>query len=133
MQHELTETSEQVSQTGNSPFSSHSSQHGLHHSRSGGLHDLARVPSRGDSPRSVLVGESSDVVNPDQLGEQLRQLRDDSSSPEGHARPLVPGQRVSEYERALTPSRPKQTLGFKVVKRQGSQSDGVQLTDFPNG
>lgn len=47
--------------------------------------------------------------------------------------PKNPGHRISEYENALTPATPRQALGFKVVRRAGSQTDGAQLTDFPNG
>ncbi|KAK6853405.1 F-box domain-containing protein [Apiospora arundinis] len=46
--------------------------------------------------------------------------------------PKNPGHRISEYENALTPATPRQALGFKVVRRAGSQTDGAQLTDFPN-
>ncbi|KLU82676.1 F-box and WD domain-containing protein [Magnaporthiopsis poae ATCC 64411] len=42
------------------------------------------------------------------------------------------GQRISEYENALTPTAPKHPPGFNVVKRPGSPSKGTQLTDFPN-
>ncbi|ETS83783.1 hypothetical protein PFICI_05659 [Pestalotiopsis fici W106-1] len=45
---------------------------------------------------------------------------------------LSPGQRISEYENALSPSMPRQAMGFKVVKRVTPSSDGPQLADFPN-
>ncbi|KAM0282679.1 hypothetical protein ACHAQH_002876 [Verticillium albo-atrum] len=32
----------------------------------------------------------------------------------------------------MTPSTPRQALGFKVIKRADSRLDGVQLSDFPN-
>jgi hypothetical protein len=45
----------------------------------------------------------------------------------------TPGQRISDHENALTPSTPRQALGFKVIKRVDGSSDGIQLTAFPNG
>lgn len=43
------------------------------------------------------------------------------------------GQRISEYENAMTPPTPKKALGFKVVKRPDALSDAaIRLEDFPN-
>ncbi|KAK9784629.1 putative F-box domain-containing protein [Seiridium cardinale] len=64
-------------------------------------------------------------VNADQLDKELRGLKvHDPSS--------TPGQRIFEYENALTPSTPRQALGFKVIKRANPLSDGPQLAEFPN-
>ncbi|OTB08211.1 hypothetical protein M426DRAFT_317325, partial [Hypoxylon sp. CI-4A] len=76
-------------------------------------------------------GDGGEGVDADSLQERLRRLN------HGHyelnaTRSHAPGQRISEYENALTPAVPRQALGFKVVKRADAQSDGVQLSDFPN-
>lgn len=47
-------------------------------------------------------------------------------------RTTLPGERIAAYENAATPNMP-QTVGFKVVKRPGSSSDGPLLSDCPNG
>jgi hypothetical protein len=69
-------------------------------------------------------------VNPDQLDEELRRLSLDEAHDD---RPSVPGQRISEYEKALTPQAAKQELGFQVIKRSEPRSDGIHLDNFPNG
>jgi hypothetical protein len=51
-----------------------------------------------------------------------------SGSHEGHY--TLPGERVSAYEHATTPSAP---AGFKVTKRPDPSSEGPSLTDCPNG
>lgn len=63
-------------------------------------------------------------VDTDETGEVQRA----SGSLEG--RFTLPGERVSAYEHATTPSIP---MGFKVTKRPGPSSDGPSLTDCPNG
>ncbi|TGJ83050.1 hypothetical protein E0Z10_g5716 [Xylaria hypoxylon] len=78
-----------------------------------------------DSPSSLGQG-----VRPDFLEEQLRRLSVRDQSPTGQL-PLA-GQRISEYENALTPSVPRQALGFKVIKRANNETDRVNLDDFPN-
>lgn len=47
-------------------------------------------------------------------------------------RSTLPGERVSAYENATIPAIPH-LMGFKVMKRSGSLSDGPSLTDCPNG
>lgn len=44
----------------------------------------------------------------------------------------LPGERIAAYENAATPTA-LPTMGFKVVKRSGTISDGLSLTDCPNG
>lgn len=74
--------------------------------------------------------DSLDGVDADRLDEKLRglSLREGSG---GRRRPAA-GQRIFDYENALTPPTPRRAMGFKVIKRSDS-SNGVQLTDFPNG
>jgi hypothetical protein len=132
MQQEFHSTSEQRSQSSSPQTSAPSNQHGFLHHEIG--HTLLHAPSsRGSSPRSTVSSEcgSVDGVNADQLGRRLRRLSDRSGRQE--ERRVVPGQRVWDYENALTPSTPRQPLGFKVIKRPDSQSLGPKLTDFPNG
>lgn len=69
-------------------------------------------------------------MNAERLDEKLQQL----SLGETHDdRPSVPGQRVYEYEKALTPQAAKQGPGFQVIKRSEPHADGLSLEDFPNG
>ncbi|KAF3354502.1 DNA-directed RNA polymerase II subunit rpb1 [Verticillium dahliae VDG1] len=86
------------------------------------------VGSSSASPHSIADG--LDGVNAGQLDERLRLLSIRNGHPDG--RHYVAGQRITDYENALAPSNPRQALGFKVIKRVDSLSDGVQLTDFPN-
>ncbi|KAF4998875.1 hypothetical protein FDECE_11688 [Fusarium decemcellulare] len=132
MQQEPPENPEPVTYQDN-PSSTSSSQHGpLHHDSN----DLRRARS-GDSSVAELrsVSEirrgSGHDVDADLLDEELRRL---SLAPHeaGRTPQLAPGQRISEYENAMTPPTPKKAMGFKVIKRTESPSDGVQLTDFPN-
>lgn len=71
-------------------------------------------------------GSPADYVDIDRLDDKLHGLNVQDSSL------LSPGQRISEYENALSPSTPRQAMGFKVVKRATPSSDGPQLADFPN-
>ncbi|KAI0022766.1 hypothetical protein F4780DRAFT_769645 [Xylariomycetidae sp. FL0641] len=81
-----------------------------------------------------LEGPVPGGVDPDTLQDRLRGLNIHyQPSPEdGHGRPTLPGQRIFEYENALTPSVPRQAMGFKVIKRADTDSDRVHLSDFPN-
>ncbi|KAK8051246.1 hypothetical protein PG993_002631 [Apiospora rasikravindrae] len=94
-----------------------------------------RSPSN-RSPQSGIGGRggSSDApvpgVSATQLEDRLRGLNVAGLQVADY--PQTPGHRISEYENALTPATPRQALGFKVVRRAGSQTDGAQLTDFPN-
>ncbi|KAI9167148.1 F-box/WD repeat-containing protein pof10 [Paramyrothecium foliicola] len=130
MQQVPIETSEPQPQPVDTSGSASSSQHGLHHQGSSGLY---RVESQGSSssPRSVAdaTNDSIDGVNADQLDERLRGLSLDKRAT---GLRVAAGQRVSDYENALTPPTPRQGMGFKVIKRPDSASSGVQLTEFPN-
>lgn len=108
-----------------------SSQHGLHQHDPSGLYRV-RSQDSSASPRSIpdLGPSSLEGVNADQLDEKLRGLNLGKFANE---HPHVAGQRVSEYENALTPPTPRQAMGFKVIKRPDSASTGIQLTEFPNG
>ncbi|KAJ3579816.1 hypothetical protein NPX13_g745 [Xylaria arbuscula] len=88
---------------------------------------------------SQSVSDTSDSTPPsafgdgghaDYLEEQLLRLNLRDSSPS--ERPLLAGHRIAEYENALTPSIPRQALGFKVVKRAGNETARVNIDDFPN-
>ncbi|KAI1430334.1 hypothetical protein F5Y12DRAFT_723216 [Xylaria sp. FL1777] len=72
----------------------------------------------------------SQGVHPDSLEERLRRLSVRDHSPA--ERPPLAGQRIVEYENALTPSVPRQALGFKVIKRADNATARVNLDDFPN-
>ncbi|KAK7742465.1 hypothetical protein SLS63_000029 [Diaporthe eres] len=74
-----------------------------------------RVPN-GASP--VLKG-----INTDETGEEQR------ASGSLECRSILPGERVSAYEHATTPSIP---TGFKVTKRHSPSSEGPSLADCPN-
>ncbi|KAF4442526.1 hypothetical protein F53441_11724 [Fusarium austroafricanum] len=109
------------------------SQHGpLHHDPRG----LRRVYSGdssgadpGSAPAPAFRCASGHDVDAELLDEELCRL---SLGYRPAVRPSAPGQRISEYENAMTPPTPKKALGFKVIKRSETPSDGVQLEDFPN-
>lgn len=119
MQREPSATSEPVTQTSYPPSASSSQYGSLHHDTSGNPQCFVPEVTRG----------SLDGVDADQLDERLRRLSFGSAS----ALPPVAGQRITEYENALTPETPRQGLGFKVIKRSDPGFSGAQLADFPNG
>lgn len=133
MQQVPTESPEQYLQSSKPFIPTQPTQDGSHH------HDpsiLSRARPAGSpssaSPSSVRDPrrDSLEGVNPDHLDEKLRGL---SLGPRAGGRPPAPGQRISDYEKALTPPTPKQALGFKVIKRSDGHYDGTQIEDFPNG
>jgi hypothetical protein len=130
MQQEFSESSTYSAEktTTRSPRPSH---HGIHQlQQDGTAQNDPQYHYRTESPQSVRGGSpdaSVDGVNADQLEERLCRLN------VGTARSKAPGQRISEYEKALTPSAPRQALGFKVIRRANAQANGAQLADFPNG
>lgn len=131
MQQEFLENSESVTHS-NQHLPAHSTQHGLLHHNPSSLHRDRPGDSTGASPRSIseIRGEPLDGLDADQLDEKLRRLS--LGKPSG-AHATIPGQRISDYENAITPPTPRQALGFKVIKRADGRCDGMQLTDFPNG
>lgn len=95
-----------------------------------------RRGSAGSSTRSVAVNElgsrdssDSEAVDPGRLDEKLRDLKLGPRIDQL----LAPGQRISDYENALTPPTPKQGSGFTVTKPSDLPSNGIQIEDFPNG
>ncbi|KAI6352524.1 hypothetical protein MCOR25_009392 [Pyricularia grisea] len=89
------------------------------------------------SPRGASCGSSglhhAGVLDTEQLDQQLRRLsghKDDDSG--RRPTPPIAGQRVLEYENALTPSQSKHSSGFKISNRTSSPSTGIQLMDLPN-
>ncbi|KAI2473023.1 hypothetical protein F4781DRAFT_381535 [Annulohypoxylon bovei var. microspora] len=136
MQQELSEVSKHIL-LDSVPQSLQTVQHGLqHHDLSGSApRSLPQQLSGGVSPRSErgdsAVGDAEEGVNPDSFQERLRRLNDAHEEPDA-TRSKALSQRISEYENALTPAVPRQALGFKVIKRADTRSDGVQLSDFPN-
>ncbi|KAF4949350.1 hypothetical protein FSARC_13500, partial [Fusarium sarcochroum] len=113
------------------PSKTPSSQHGPLHRDPSGLRRVRSGDSSGAEPCSApaIRRDSGHDVDADILDEELRRL---SLGPHSAGRPSAPGQRIAEYENAMTPPTPKKALGFKVIKRSESPSDGVQLEDFPN-
>ena len=135
MQQESTDISEQSSQYNRLAENDTNTQYGiLQDHEPNDLHRVRSNASSSTSARSVRSGRqgSRDELDPDTLDEKLRglSLRGKGSS---RSRRAAPGQRISEYENALTPPTPRQALGFKVIKRRDAASDGPQLSDFPNG
>lgn len=131
MQSGPSETSHRAPQSSNHE-SPPSSQHGSRRSRSRPLHGLSRSRSRSASPRSADVALSG-AVNASQLDARLRRLSGHETRPAGRAGAAAPGQRISEYERAMTPSTHSRSFAFRVVRSPGSSSASIHLTDFPNG
>lgn len=130
MQQVPTESSEQQPQTSNSTVPLQTSQYGFLHQRDPAPRDRSRGSDSSASLRSVRRDEDVEGVDPDHLDEKLRGL---SLGPRKGQRSPAPGQRIWDYENALTPPTPKQALGFRVIKRSDSRYDGVQVEDFPNG
>jgi hypothetical protein len=114
------------------PYKTSLSQHGPLHHDPRGLRRVYSGDSSGAEPGSALAlrRPSGHDVDADLLDEELRRL---SLGHRSTVRPSAPGHRISEYENAMTPPTPKKALGFKVIKRSETPSDGVQLEDFPNG
>ncbi|KAF5577547.1 f-box wd-repeat pof10, partial [Fusarium pseudocircinatum] len=130
MQQEPLENTEHLIHRDN-PYKTTISQHGPLHHDPRGLLRVYSGDSSGTEPGSApaLRYASGHDVDADLLDEELRRL---SLGHRSTLRPSAPGQRISEYENAMTPPTPKKALGFKVIKRSETPSDGVQLEDFPN-
>lgn len=100
-----------------------SNQHGFQQ-----LHPVGPASGSSLPPQGPIRGGSVAGLNASQLEERLCGLNQP-----GPERPVAPGHRILEYENALTPSTPRQALGFKVVRRAHPTEGGAQLADFPNG
>ncbi|KAK1755927.1 F-box/WD repeat-containing protein pof10 [Echria macrotheca] len=131
MQQGLTNSLNQAQPQNAQAPTSQTLQHGSLHPQSGSPDPRSQSQSRSSSPGSQRSGTSGAGVDRVQLDRILGRLSFDGSST---AR-LSPGQRILEYENAVAASSrrsPRPVLGFQVVKRPGTPSDGVQLVDFPN-
>lgn len=105
-------------------------QDGFHPPAPGVFDGNAQPRLRSVSPSSVAAG-ATPLAN----GSRAGQLDDHETSCRlsgQEERAPLPGERIIAYENAATPSMPP-TVGFKVVKRSGSPSDGPSLADCPNG
>ncbi|KAI1329714.1 hypothetical protein F5Y16DRAFT_365067 [Xylariaceae sp. FL0255] len=138
MQLEPSDTSKQTQQQ-TSPSSQPHHQYGPQRyyddasaSPCGSSQQYQQQRDRSMSPQSVPGRDGrghGDGVNPHHLEEHLRRLSLRAQS-SGH--PQSAGHRIAEYENALTPSVPRQALGFKVIKRTDNEAALVHLDDFPN-
>ncbi|KXJ92479.1 hypothetical protein Micbo1qcDRAFT_162778 [Microdochium bolleyi] len=141
MQHGLSEVSNDIQHTITSSTQTTVLQHGLRPSDAAdhGHLDLRhqQQPAQGLGTRSRHVQVEpgialvDDGVDAAALGDRLRRLStaEDYSNQD---RPKLPGQRIAEYENALTPSVAPPAPGFKVIKRSDSPLAGMLLSDFPN-
>ncbi|KAK3391001.1 hypothetical protein B0H63DRAFT_129599 [Podospora didyma] len=124
-----TETSTQDFQPNSSQLTSPIAQHGSNRPHPGSPGARSQSSYTGSSSPGTPRSGGANGVDVGQLDRRLGRL----NVVDGH----VAGQRISEYEKALAYSNsrqksPRPSLGFKVVKRPGSPSNGAQLTDFPN-
>lgn len=97
-------------------------QDGFHSAEPGLLGRRSQPVSGRQSPDSVAA-RATGAVRADKPDCRL--------SGEG-GRITFPGERISAYENAATPTTP-QSMGFKVIKRSGPSSNGASLSDCPNG
>ncbi|KAI1435667.1 hypothetical protein GGR50DRAFT_291897 [Xylaria sp. CBS 124048] len=139
MQLELLKTPQQSQQRSDSPSPQHADRYGpLHCDASGPRGPAQNPPRRQDPSMSMQSVSDADTLSPvdqdvfpDILEERLRRLSIHSQSPT--KRPSLAGQRIFEYENALTHSVPRQALGFTVIKRTNNDTAArVNLDDFPN-
>lgn len=135
MQHGLSEVSNDKQHQDILPTTTTTAQHGSLSSDADELGHCDQLPQQQQQqPRHVHgdsgIGLADDGVDAAVLGDHLRRL---SANSEDHDGPKLPGQRIFEYENALSGSVPTQALGFKVMKRSESPSAGMLLSDFPNG
>lgn len=114
--------------------SDNTSHHGLlvQQTHIGGSRDpLGNAAIASESPSGP--SDAAGVHLSDGTEEQLRGLNlgDDNDT---RLKPSF--QRISEYEKALSPSPPRKQYegpGFKIVKNKGHRLDAPQLASFPNG
>ena len=109
-------------------------QHGLDHNHEQSQELLySRESSEALLPHSNDIGDSQSTLSGSSNPRKSlsRRLIEEAGSPTA-----LPTDRITKYEKALTPSRKKALEGpqFKVVQK--SNKTGVQttsITDFPNG
>lgn len=141
MQQELTETSQQAPQTNSSNPSRSSSQHGsIRSQHDGSLDDLqpglgSQGPSNFSAQLGKIAASSAAAADVGGLDEELCRLSHGSNDiAKGITKPVAAGQRIADYERAMTRLAPKESHGFVVIQRSEESSPSrVHLTDFPNG
>ncbi|KAI1817799.1 hypothetical protein GGS20DRAFT_530837 [Poronia punctata] len=138
MQLEPAEASTQTQHRTYSQYSQSSDQYGPQYDASGSVRGSLQQRGKDMSISPQSVGESESLkslgqaVNPDYLEARLRGLNVHDLSSNGTSSTPHAGQRISEYENALTPTFPRQALGFKVIKRADNETARVNLEDFPN-
>ncbi|KAI0447069.1 hypothetical protein F4803DRAFT_500954 [Xylaria telfairii] len=135
MQLELPNILQNTQQRTTSQSSRSSHQYGpQHYDASGSTCGPDQQRDRSMSPHSANDSQSSGSLGPgvhaESLETHLRRLSVHDQLPAGRV-PLA-GHRITEYESALTPSVPRQALGFKVIKRADNETARVNLDDFPN-
>lgn len=128
MQAEPIATTTNVPPTETSDSPTITTQDGFHPPAQSSLSGSSSCRSPSLSLRVAADGDRSPAsrVEAEQHDDNPRLLSD------GEQCAILPGDRISAYENAITPTAP-QTMGFKVVKRSGSVTDGPTLTDCPNG
>ncbi|KAI5868435.1 hypothetical protein GGS23DRAFT_609155 [Durotheca rogersii] len=89
------------------------------------------VGNSGSAPEDDSTSVNDAGVDPSFVQERLRRLNDAWEEPDT-TRPKVPGQRIYEYENALSLTALRQSSGFKVAKSVGTRVDGIHLAHFPN-
>lgn len=96
--------------------------------------DGSRSPESGShdgGSQAGLDGVSSGCAGPVLKGAQTVETgAEEPSSGTYESHFTLPGERVTAYEHATTPSIP---TGFKVTKRPASTAEGPSLADCPNG
>jgi len=128
MQHQPTDISSNVPSAESSELREATTQDGFPSPAPSFLDERSQPRSGSRSPSSFAADASMSTsgVGADELDETLREL---SVKDGQHA---VPGERISAYENAVTPTGLQNSL-FRVVKRSGSPHSGPSLGDCPNG
>ena len=130
MQSELHANSTRDFTTSSAAGPLNTSQHGFHP-------DHLPSANERDGPREErveLADSGPNRVSETGFSEEFQRRL--SVNDRGNNKPKPSFQQIAEYENALAPSplrRQNEGPGFKVIKRKGGTSDGLQLAEFPNG